>query len=206
MKAKTKKMFKLIWQKIPIINFFAPNEKSLRRIPFSYWFFQKILGFNRRAYWPVHFTSRVGNPQNILIGKGSRPGFSPGCYIQGIGKIKIGKYVFIAPNVGIISANHSIYDLRKHNLSSIEIRDYCWIGMNSVILPGVKLGPHVVVAANSVVRDSFEEGYCIIAGNPARKVKDIDKGKVVDFDYPQERIGYIKYEKFESFRAKKLKI
>ena len=47
--------------------------------------------------------------------------------------------------------------------------------MNSMILPGVTLGSHTVVGAGSVVTKSFPEGYCVIAGNPAKKIKAIKK-------------------------------
>nr|WP_283244199.1 DapH/DapD/GlmU-related protein [Luoshenia tenuis] len=50
----------------------------------------------------------------------------------------------------------------------------CWIGMNSVVLPGVTLGPHTVVGAGAVVTKSFPEGYCVIAGNPARMIRKLD--------------------------------
>lgn len=46
--------------------------------------------------------------------------------------------------------------------------------MNAMILPGVKLGNNTIVGAGSVVTKSFE-GDCIIAGNPAKKIKDIEK-------------------------------
>ena len=49
--------------------------------------------------------------------------------------------------------------------------------MNSVILPGVVLGPHTVVAAGAVVTKSFEEGYCVIGGTPAKMIKKIEKNK-----------------------------
>lgn len=44
--------------------------------------------------------------------------------------------------------------------------------MNSVILPGVVLGNNTIVGAGSIVTKSFIEGNCIIAGNPAIKIKD----------------------------------
>ena len=51
----------------------------------------------------------------------------------------------------------------------------CWIGSNAVILPGVRLGEHTVVGAGAVVTKSFEEGWCVIGGVPARKIKDIER-------------------------------
>jgi len=169
-------------------------------------FFQKVLGFNRKAYWPMHFTSTVSGVENIKIGIGTAPGLSPGCYIQGIGKIEIGDYTIIGPNVGIISANHDIYDHRVHNKSFVRIGRYCWIGMNSVILPGVELGDWTIVGAGSVVTKSFPEGYCIIAGNPARIIKKLDKSKCIEYKNKYEYYGYIPKDKFEKFRKKHLKV
>lgn len=45
--------------------------------------------------------------------------------------------------------------------------------MNAVILPGVHLGDHTIVGAGSVVTRSFPEGNIIIAGVPAKKIKDL---------------------------------
>ena len=64
----------------------------------------------------------------------------PGCYIQGAGTVHFGDYVRLAPNVGILSANHDLYDQRKYNAAPIVIGDYSWIGMNSIVTAGVVLG------------------------------------------------------------------
>lgn len=161
---------------------------------------QKILGFNRAAYWPVHHSSIISNPKNIVIGKGTAPGLSPGCYIQGIGKIKIGDYTLIGPNVGIISANHDICDYRSHLIGSVVIGDYCWIGMNSVILPNVRLGDHTIVAAGSIVTKSFPEGYSVLAGNPVKLIKKIDPALCKRYKNDYDYYGYIPEKLFNCWR------
>src|SRR5690606_11364857 len=143
------------------------------------------------AYWPVHHTSRVGNPKNILCGIESCPGYSPGNYIQAIGKVYIGDYTRIGPNVGIISANHDVYQNNKHDPSFVRVGSYCWIGMGAIILPSVELGDFTIVGAGAVVTKSFSEGYCVIAGNPARIVKTLDKDRCTRYRNKYEYHGYI---------------
>ena len=84
----------------------------------------------------------------------------------------IGKGTYIAQNVGIITANHDLMEPDVHQQGKeVILGEKCWIGMNAVILPGVKLGDHTVVGAGSVVTKSFEEGYCVVAGNPGRQIR-----------------------------------
>lgn len=168
-------------------------------------FLQKILGFNRHAYWPCHFTSVISAPQNIEIGVGTAPGLSPNCYIQGVGGIKLGDYSLVGPGVGIISANHDIYDIHRHQQSlGVVIGKYCWIGMNAVILPGVRLGDHTIVAAGGIVTKSFAEGYCVLAGNPARVIKEISRSKVIQERNKNEYIGFLTVSSFYQTRSELL--
>jgi acetyltransferase-like isoleucine patch superfamily enzyme len=171
------------------------------------WFIQKILGVNRHAYWPVHCTSRIVGHNNIYSGIETCPGYMPGCYVQGIDRIYIGDYTQIGPNVGIITANHDLYDNRMHfGGQPVTIGCYCWIGMNSVILPGVQLGDFTVVGAGSIVTTSFQQGYCVIAGNPAKIVKTLEKEKCIRHRSHHEYNGYVKSTAFEDFRKKHLNV
>ena len=127
------------------------------------------------AKWPISPRMTVVEARNIHFDVDDLDNFqSHGSYYQGIGHIYIGKGSYIAPNVGLITANHSLDDPDKHSdPKPIHIGEKCWIGMNSVILPGVTLGPHTVVGAGSVVTKSFPDGYYVIAGNPAQVIKKI---------------------------------
>lgn len=60
-------------------------------------------------------------------------------------------------------------------IEDVIIEKDCWIGRNATILPGVHLGPHTIVGAGSVVTNSFPEGWCVIGGNPARKIQEISR-------------------------------
>lgn len=129
---------------------------------------------NRGIKWPVSPESRVGN--NIIFDVDGLDNFqSPGCYYQTWdAKIVIGRGTYIAQGVGIITSNHDVYDLEKRSkVADVVIGERCWIGMNSVILPGVYLGEGTIVGAGSVVTKSFEEGHCVIGGTPARVIKKL---------------------------------
>ncbi len=113
---------------------------------------------------------------NVFVGVCSR--FQrQGCYLQGRGKLFIGDYVESASNVVIISGNHSVYNQDDADLRETVIGDYCWIASNVVILAGVVLGPRTIVGAGSVVTKSFPEGYCVIGGNPAKVIKNLNQKK-----------------------------
>lgn len=157
------------------------------------------------GYYPVHPTCTIANARKVYVGCNASIA-RPGCYIQGAGTVHFGDYVQLAPNVGILSANHDLYDQRKYNAAPIVIGDYSWIGMNSIVTAGVVLGPRTIVAAGAVVTKSFPDGFCILAGVPAKVVKYLDKECFQPWHLENEYYGYIPKEKFESVRTKYLDI
>jgi acetyltransferase-like isoleucine patch superfamily enzyme len=136
--------------------------------------FQSILDINNNIPWMVHFSSRVSG--RILIGKDVWLSFavSGGCYIQGSNGIEIGDNTIFAPGVKIISGNHDSSNLKNWLVEEpVRIGKNCWLGANSVILPGVQLGDNVIVGAGSIVTKNFDSN-CVIAGNPARLIRKLE--------------------------------
>lgn len=198
----------IIISKLPYFSFLHDTSDYQNRVNFEFWFVQRILniGGNKEAYWPVHWTSKVFDVENILVGVDAYPGIMNGCYIQGKGGIIIGDYTQIAPNVIIVSANHDVYDSRKHIFAPVKIGKYCWIGAGAKIMPGVVLGDWTVVAAGAVVTKSFSEGYCVIGGVPAVVIKSLDSNRCIPFENRIKYNGYIKSDKFDVYRKKYLKV
>lgn len=201
-------IFSIILIRLPYFRFVKATLNYQCPLTLKDWFNHKMLnkGGNKKAYWPVHPTSKVVNPENVLAGVDTCPGFMQGCYIQAIGKIYLGDYTQIGPQVVIISANHDLYDTRKHIEGVVKIGKYCWLGAGSKIMPNVELGDFTIVGAGAVVTKSFPEGHCVIAGNPAKIVKELEKEKCNRYEYQTKYYGYIRSDKFEAYRTKKLKV
>ncbi len=198
----------VITRLIPFFKFIYQTSDYQYPINFEFWFKQKVLnwGGNKKAYWPVHWTSKVYDVEKIVVGIDAYPGYSNGCYILGRGGLEIGDHTQIAPNVIIVTANHDVYDSRKHIEAPVKIGKYCWIGGGAKIMPGVELGDWTIVGAGAVVTKSFANGYCIIGGVPAHHIKDLDKNKCIPFKNKIEYNGYIKADKFENYRKKYLHV
>lgn len=92
--------------------------------------------------------------------------------------------VYVGDNTWIL-ANSLIlaHDHLRGLKTKTAIGRNCVIGVDSIILPGVKVGNHVVVGAGSVVTKDVESNV-IVAGNPAKVIKRnivlSNKGQLLD--------------------------
>ena len=111
----------------------------------------RILGKELDASTTVLPPLYIDYGKPVTIGKG--------CFIQqcctffGRGGITIGNEVFIGPKVNLITINHDVNPENRNATYGrpIVIEDKVWIGINSTILPGVKVGYGAIVGAGSVV-------------------------------------------------------
>lgn len=109
---------------------------------------------------------------DVLIGDRCRVGMSNVI----IGPVTIGNDVILAQNIVLSGLNHGYEDitLPPHNQpvtkKKITLEDEVWIGANAVVVAGVTIGKHSVVAAGSIVTKDVPP-YTVVAGNPARIIK-----------------------------------
>jgi len=118
---------------------------------------------------------RVHCPEQLSIG--NNVAVNNDVWINATGTFRIGNHVLIGPKVIIHSANHRYDDpnipIQKqgHVFRKVIIEDDVWIGGGAIILPGVKIGKGAVIGAGSVVTRDVPP-YTVVAGSPARKIKD----------------------------------
>lgn len=126
-------------------------------------------------FLPCKYYAGISYNPKIIIGDGCRIGIrnSFAC----IDKIEIGKNVLFAGYVHITDHSHGYEDVHKNikeqpliSKGPVIIEDDCWLGFETEILSGVHIGKHSIVAARAVVTKDVPP-YCIVAGNPAKVVK-----------------------------------
>jgi len=91
------------------------------------------------------------------------------CYFDDKAKIEIGKGTWLGQYCKFITATHD-KETMEETAKPIAVGNYCWIGANVTVLPGVKIGDFSVIGGGSVVVKDIP-GYSIAAGNPAVVIK-----------------------------------
>ena len=111
---------------------------------------------------------------NIEIGKNAFINYN--CTIIDVGKVVIGDNCQIAPNVSIYTAGHPVHPATRNTAYEygidITIGNNVWIGGNTVIMPGVRIGDNAVIGAGSIVTKDIP-AWTVAAGNPCRVIRKI---------------------------------
>ena len=111
---------------------------------------------------------------DVIIGDHTRIGL----HNTIIGPVDIGNHVNLAQGITVTALNHNFSDTNKRideqgvSTNPVTIEDDVWIGANAVILPGVTIGEHCVVAAGAVVTKDVPP-HSLVAGVPAKVIKKI---------------------------------
>lgn len=106
--------------------------------------------------------------------------------------IYVDSYTMFGPNVTVATAGHPIYPaLRKamyqYNMP-VRIGRNCWIGANTVILPGITIGDNVVIGAGSVVTKDIPSNV-VAVGNPCKILREVGS-KDIDTYFKDRKIDW----------------
>jgi acetyltransferase-like isoleucine patch superfamily enzyme len=108
---------------------------------------------------------------------GAHAGIGMGAHISAAKQILIGEYVLLGRNVHIADHAHAFGNVNIpimrqgiDRIAPVRIGQETWLGQNVVVLPGVSIGKHCVIGANSVVNSSIPD-FSVAVGAPARVIK-----------------------------------
>ena len=167
--------------------------------------------YSLRIYFYSH--EKYARRSGVKIGKNcwiNTRNFSSEPYL-----ITIGNDVQITANVTFLTHGgmwvKQIIDRNADTFGKIVIKDKTYIGTCSIIMPGVTIGEHVIVAAGSVVTKSLPDGV-IVGGNPARIIGSTEEyiRKMEAFNVGTGKMNFKSKKKFllsideESFIVKPL--
>lgn len=173
------------------IKFWKLSDRIGSDIPIEHWklyFKSTMINLCQQKF--LHFdNSAEFRPGAYAIGcskisLGKRVIIRPGCMLfadprEGGAGITIEDDVMLGSGVHIYVHNHRfddpntpIIDQGFYASEPVLLRKGCWIGANSIILPGVTIGENAVIGAGSVVTKSIES-YILSAGNPAKVIRTI---------------------------------
>ena len=162
----------MIYLKRYLVNFASILPQPLRKIVY------KLSGFKANNL-EIRKNVFMDIPDNVKFGKN--------CFINrdvkfNVGysreaKIELSENVYVGCNVIFSCVSHEIGNSEKRagrNIyKSIFVGKGTWIGANSTILPGVKIGEGAVIAAGAVVNKDVEKN-CMYGGVPAKLIKHLD--------------------------------
>lgn len=141
--------------------------------------FIKFWGVNKvgKSKYFIGNPKLIGDYSNLYMHDNSE--IERNCFILAKDRIEIGENSTLAYGVTVLTGadpngpHNKLSKLYPPLKAPVSIGNDCWIGANSIILPGVTIGDYSVVAAGSVVTKDVPSGV-LVAGNPAVIKKKLD--------------------------------
>ncbi|MBO5490140.1 MAG: acyltransferase [Desulfovibrio sp.] len=140
--------------------------------------------------WRRATAAALNHPTRLRVfGPGACIDIGPDCQLSGASitarsqTIRLGRQVMLAPNCVIVDSDFHAHwppEVRAvepgmERDSPVDIGDYVWVGMNSIILKGVTVGEGAIIGAGSVVTRDVPP-LCLAAGAPARVLRRMNGG------------------------------
>jgi acetyltransferase-like isoleucine patch superfamily enzyme len=132
-----------------------------------------------------HFAEENNRRPELILGEHSA--ITHRHLIDCTNSVTIGRFTTMAGFQSQI-LTHSI-DLERNRQTSapVQIGDYCFVGTNSVLLPGSVLPSYSVLGAKSLLNRAFSETYHLYGGVPAQPIKQLSP----DYAYFQRTQGFV---------------
>ena len=150
------------------LNNIEPSELEEKRN-----IFLKLLGKTGQNF-NIELPFRCDYGYNISLGENFYSNYN--LLILDCAPVVIGNNAIIAPNVSIFTAGHPIHsEPRNQQLEyalPVIIGDNVWLGGNTVINPGVRIGENTVIGAGSIVTRDIPANV-VAVGNPCRVLREI---------------------------------
>jgi maltose O-acetyltransferase len=144
------------------LNTFSVNQTKARQP-----LYRELFGNVSRAFIEPDFFCDYGH--NIFLGDNFFANHH--CVMLDAATIHIGDRVLLGPSVHLYTTTHPLDAEERASgrqlIAPIVLEDDCWIGGNSIIMPGVTIGRGAVIGAGSVVTKSIPAG-AVAFGNPCK--------------------------------------
>lgn len=175
------------------VDFLIMNQRDAR----PRWYIRLLAPFYQHRGWgsKIYWSVRMDTPPYRRFSLGRKSVIESFCCINNavgdviigdhtrigihntiIGPVSIGSHVNLAQGITVTALNHNFSDKTKNignqgiTTKQVTIKDDVWIGANAVILPGITIGRHCVVAAGAVVTKDVPDNT-LVGGVPAKIIK-----------------------------------